>query len=217
MSMPIVTVERIEPRRSALIVVDMENDFVAEGAPLETPAARNMVPTLRRALEICRETGIKIVYTAHEHDRDGSDLGLFSSTPPIATGRALAAGSQGVEIYPELSPQPGEHVIRKHRFSGFFATDLYVRLRAWQLDTAIIAGASTEHRCFSTPRAALFRDYKVVFLSDATATFDYEDLGFGAMTAEEVHRAMLVIIARSTGHVMSVDEMRARIAVASTT
>ncbi len=189
----------------------MENDFVAEGAPLETPAARAMVPRVVMALELCRSAGIKVVYTAHEHRGDGSDLGLFSTTPPIASGRALAAGSPGVEIYPEISPRPGEHVIRKHRFSAFFATDLDLLLRSWKVDTVVIAGTTTENCCFSTARDALFRDYKVVFLSDATATFDYEDLGFGAMSADEVHRAMLVIIARSTGHVMSVDDLRARI------
>ena len=209
--MPAVVVDRIDPARAALLVVDMENDFVAEGAPLDTPAARAMVPRLREALDACRTAGIRVVYTAHEHRRDGSDLGLFSFTPPIASGRALVSGTPGVEIYPDVAPLPGEHIVRKHRFSGFFATDLDLLLRAWGMDTVIIAGATTENCCFSTARDALFRDYKVVFLSDATATFDYDDLGFGAMTADEVHRAMLVIIARSTGHVMSVDEMRSRI------
>lgn len=209
--MPIVTVDRIDPQRTVLLVVDMENDFVAEGAPLETPAARAMVARLRLALDACRSAGIRVVYTAHEHRRDGSDLGLFSFTPAIASGRALAAGTPGVEIYPEVSPQVGEHVIRKHRFSAFFATDLDLLLRSWSIDTVVIAGATTENCCFSTARDALFLDYKVVFLSDATATFDYEDLGFGAMSADEVHRAMLVIIARSTGHVMSVDDLRGRI------
>jgi ureidoacrylate peracid hydrolase len=206
---PAVTIDRIDPERTALIVVDMENDFVAEGAPLETPAARDMVPRLAEALTVCRESGIKVVYTAHEHRADGSDLGLFSFTRPIATGRALAAGSHGVEIYPDIAPRPDEHVIRKHRYSAFFATDLDMILRSWRVETLIIAGTTTENCCFSTARDALFLDYKVVFLSDATATFDYDDLGFGAMSAEEVHRAILVIVARSTGHVISVDQMRA--------
>lgn len=209
--MPVVEVQRLDPERTAMIVVDMENDFVAEGAPLETPGAREMVPKLVEALGFCRDAGVKVIYTAHAHRRDGSDLGLFSVNPVIARGEALAEETPGVDIYPEVAPQPGEHVIKKHRFSGFFATDLDMILRGWQVDTVIIAGATTENCCHATARDALFRDYKVVFLSDATATFDYPDRGYGAMSAAEVHRAVLVILAASTGHVMTVDEMRSRL------
>ena len=209
--MPIVEVERLDPERTAMIVVDMENDFVAEGAPLETPGAREMVPKLVEALRFCRDAGVKVIYTAHAHRRDGSDLGLFSLNPVIARGEALAEDTPGVDIYPAVAPQPGEHVIKKHRFSGFFGTDLDMILRGWRVDTVIISGATTENCCHATARDALFRDYKVVFLSDATATFDYPDRGYGAMSAAEVHRAVLVILAASTAHVMTVDEMKSRL------
>lgn len=209
--MPRVNIEQFDPLRTAMIVVDMENDFVAEDAPLETPAAREMVPRLAEALRTCRDSGIRVIYTAHEHRRDGSDLGLFSHIPLLAQGEALAEGTPGVEIYPEIAPQPGEHVIRKHRFSGFFGTDLDMILRGWGVDTVIISGTTTENCCHATARDALFRDYKVVFLSDATATFDYGDFGYGEMSADEVHHATLVILAQSTAHVMSVDELSRRI------
>lgn len=209
--MPIVTVDSIDPQRTALIVVDMENDFVAEGAPLDTPGAREILPKLRGALEICREVGIRVIYTTHVHRRDGSDLGLFGLSPKIRDGEALADGTPGVEIYPEIAPQPGEHVIRKHRYSAFFGTDLDMILRGWGVDTVIIAGATTENCCHATARDAFFHDYKVVFLSDATATFDYPDLGFGEMSAAEVHRAILIILAASSANVMSVEQMRMRI------
>lgn len=209
--MPVVKVEGLDPQRTAMIVVDMENDFVAEDAPLETPGAREMVPNLVEALSACRDAGVKVIYTAHAHRRDGSDLGLFSLNPVIARGEALAEDTPGVDIYPAVAPQLGEHVIKKHRFSGFFGTDLDMILRGWRVDTVIIAGATTENCCHATARDALFRDYRVVFLSDATATFDYPDLGFGAMSAAEVHRAALVILAASTAHVMTVDEMKSRL------
>src|SRR3954451_8457243 len=80
-------VDRIDPARTAMIVVDMQNDFVAAGAAMETPAARAMVPKLAEALRICRSAGIRVIYTAHVHRRDGSDMGLFDGMhPPIATG-----------------------------------------------------------------------------------------------------------------------------------
>jgi biuret amidohydrolase len=205
-------VEAIEPNKTAMIVVDMQNDFVAKGAAMETPAARAVVPKLAQALKICRDSGIKVIYTAHVHRRDGSDMGLFDDMhPPIANRDALVDGSPGVEIYPELAPATGEHIIKKHRYSGFFGTDLDIILREWGVDTVIVSGTTTENCCLATARDAMFRNYRVVFLSDATATYDYPDCGFGAMPNADVHHATLVILAASTAHVMSVDDMRSRI------
>jgi biuret amidohydrolase len=205
-------VEVIDPKKTAMIVVDMQNDFVAAGAAMETPAARAMVPRLAEALRICRAAQSKVIYTAHVHRRDGCDMGLFDDLhPPIANRAALVDGTAGVEIYPELMPASGEHVIKKHRYSGFFGTDLDIILREWGIDTVIISGTTTENCCLATARDALFRNYRVVFLADATATYDYPDRGYGAMPATQVHHATLVILAASTAHVMSVDEMCERI------
>ncbi len=205
-------IDTIEPAKTAMIVVDMQNDFVAPGAPMETPAARAMVPKLAEALQICRSAGIKVIFTAHVHRRDGSDMGLFDDMhPPIASRAALVDGTHGVEIYPELAPQPGEHIIKKHRYSGFFGTDLDIILREWGIDTVIISGTTTENCCHATARDAMFRNYRVVFLSDATATYDYPDRGFGPMANDQVHHAALVILAASTAHVMPVADLRARL------
>ena len=70
-----------------------------------------------------------------------------------------------------------------------------------------ITGVTTENCCHATARDALFHNYGVIFLSDATGTKDYPDLGYGAMSAAEVHRASLVVLALGTAHVMTVDEM----------
>lgn len=100
-------VDAIDPAKTAMIVVDMQNDFVASGAPMETPAARAMVPKLAQALKICRDAGIRVIYTAHVHRRDGCDMGLFDDMhPPIANRDALVDGTPGVEIYPDLAPAP---------------------------------------------------------------------------------------------------------------
>jgi len=205
-------IDVIDPKKTAMIVVDLQNDFVASGAAMETPAARQIVPKIAEALRICRDAGIKIIYTAHVHRRDGCDMGLFDDLhPPIANRDALVDGTPGVEVYPDLAPAPGEHVIKKHRYSGFFGTDLDIILREWGVDTVIISGTTTENCCHATARDAMFRNYRVVFLSDATATYDYPDRGFGMMPAAEVHHATIVILAASTAHVMSVDAMRTRI------
>ena len=207
-----MNIDVIDPNKTAMIVVDMQNDFVASGAAMETPAAREIVPKLAEALRICRDAGIKIIYTAHVHRRDGCDMGLFDDLhPPIANRNALVDGTPGVDIYPELAPAVGEHVIKKHRYSGFFGTDLDIILREWGVDTVIVSGTTTENCCHATARDAMFRNYRVVFLSDATATYDYPDRGFGAMPAADVHHATLVILAASTAHVMSVKDMRMRL------
>jgi ureidoacrylate peracid hydrolase len=208
-------VDRIDPSKTVMIVVDMQNDFVAEGAMLRSAQAAAMVPRLAATLKFCRENGIRVVYTAHVHRRDGCDMGLYDDLyPPIADRSCLVDGTPGVDIFPDLAPAPGEHVIKKHRYSAFLGTDLDLILREWGIDTVIVSGTTTENCCHATARDAMFHNYRVVFLSDATGTFDYPDVGQGAMSAEEVHRATLIILAFSTAHVMTADELKTRVAPA---
>lgn len=200
-------VSEIDPSRTAVIVVDMENDFVAEGAPLESVQAREAVPNMQRTLACARETGMKVIYTTHAHREDGCDAGRFADLyPPIATKTGLVDGTNGVEIYPDLAPGPGEVVVKKHRYSAFFGTDLDIILRGSGIETVVVIGTTTENCCHATARDAMFRDYFVVFLSDATGTFDYPDVGHGALSAAEVHDATLKILAFSTADVMTTDE-----------
>ncbi len=201
-------VTEINPSRTALIIVDMENDFVAEGAPLRAKMAPAVVPPLKRALAHARKTGMRVIFTTHAHRRDGCDMGVFGrSKPPIVEGKALVDGEEGIEIYDELKPLPNEVVIKKRRYSAFYGTDLDIVLRSSGMEAVIITGVTTENCCHATARDALFHNYGVIFLSDATGTFDYPDMGYGAMSAAEVHRASLVILAMGTAHVMTVDEM----------
>jgi nicotinamidase-related amidase len=203
------TIARIDPARTAVIVVDMQNDFVADGAALQSKQALAMVGGLAEILAFSREKSIKVIYTAHVHRRDGSDMGMYDDLyPPVANRVALVAGTTGAEIFPDLRPAPDEHVIQKHRYSGFFATDLDLILREWGIDTVVITGTTTENCCHATARDAMFHNYRVAFLSDATGTFDYPDLGHGAWSADEVHRATLAILAFSTAHVMTAAEFR---------
>ncbi len=208
-------VEHIDPGKTALIVVDMQNDFVAPGAPLESSAGRAMVPHLQRALACCREEGIPVIYTAHVHRPEGCDLGLLAHAPAIARRDALVAGSPGVAIFPEIAPRDSEIVITKHRFSAFYGTDLEMILRGLGVTTVVITGVTTENCCHATARGAFFRDFQVVFLADATATSDYPDLGYGSMCAAEVHRATLVILARDTADVIPTDIFVTRVTAAS--
>lgn len=205
-------IDTLDPRKTVMIVVDMQNDFVAEGAALRSAQAAAMVPRLAAALAFCREKGIRIIYTAHVHRRDGCDMGLYDDLyAPIADRSCLVDGTRGVEIFPDLAPAAGEHIIKKHRYSAFFATDLDLILREWGIDTVVISGTTTENCCHATARDAMFHNYRVIFLSDATGTFDYPDVGQGALSAEEIHRATLIVLAFSTAHVMTVEELMQRL------
>src|SRR5438552_15715329 len=96
-------IDVIDPKKTAMIVVDMQNDFVASGAAMETPAARAVVTKLAKALKICREAGMKIIYTAHVHPRDGSDMRWFDDMhPPIANRDAVVDGTSGIDMYPAV-------------------------------------------------------------------------------------------------------------------
>ena len=205
-------VERIEPRKTALIVVDMQNDFL-EFPAVATRAAQVILPNLKRAIAFCRKNEIRVVYTTHVHRRDGSDLGLFAiSAPKIVSGAILADGSPGAEIHPAIAPLARDVVI-KHRYSAFYGTDLEIVLRGWAW-TPLSSPVSLENCCHATARDAFFRDYKVVFLSDATGAHDYLDVGQGGMSGDEVHRAALVVLSNNTADVLSTDDFLARTAVA---
>lgn len=185
----------------------MENDFVAEGAPLDTPMGREIMPKLKQLLDHARKTGMRVIYTTHVHRRDGSDMGLYGEIwPPIEMRIGLVDGEPGIDIHPEIAPAKGEIVIKKHRYSGFFGTDLDMILRTEKIDTVAVTGVTTENCCHATARDAMFNGYRVAFISDATGTFDYPDVGFGEIPAAEVHRVSLGILGVSTAHVMEVDE-----------
>lgn len=208
-----VEIQSVEPQRTALIVVDMQHDFVAEGAALETPMGREVLPNIKRLVDEARRTGMRVIYTAHVHRRDGSDMGLFAQIwQAIGEGKCLVDGEPGSDMIPELTPAPDEIVIKKHRYSAFFGTDLDIVLRSEGIDTLAVTGVTTENCCHATAREAMFNGYRVAFLSDATGTVDYPDAGFGAIKAAEIHRVTLGILAVTTAHVMTTNEFLARIA-----
>ncbi len=205
-------IEHMDPARTVLIIVDMENDFVKPGASFEVQAGREMLPKLKELIGFCRGSGISVIYTTHAHRPDGSDAGRFADIyPAIAEGRGLVDGSDGIEIYAEIAPEPGEVIIKKHRYSAFFGTDLDMILRGLGTDTVIVTGVTTENCCHATARDAMFRDYRVAFISDCTATFDYPDVGYGGLSADELHRSTLIALAFSTAHVMTAAECMAKV------
>ena len=164
----------IDPKTCAIIIIDMQNAFVAPGSVFETPGAREMIPRLTELINFARNSRIPIIWTQSDHSPPygGNMLKKF---PVIANQQVLWPTDTSFNFYPNM-PQPHEteleHVIVKHKYDAFFETTLDAILRFHHSDTVIISGTATNACCESTARSAFMRDYNVVFLSDLTATFD---------------------------------------------
>lgn len=195
--------DEVDPDETAIIVVDMINEFVAEGAAFETPAAREMVPELDDLLEASREAGVHVVYLRQVNRRDGSDAGtLARMTPEILSGDAHAPNAQ-TEIYPPLEPTEEDTVVEKHQYDGFFQTELDNILRSEGISTVAITGVSTQICCDSTMRGAFFRGYDVVAIEGCNAAFEIPDQGWGTLTPDEINRFWYSIVASNFGDVLT--------------
>jgi ureidoacrylate peracid hydrolase len=203
----------IEAKKTALLLIDLSNEFLAPGSPMEIPEGREMIPHLNRLAAACRAKGIPVIYTTHVHRPDGSDLGRMADIfRNVREGRLLREGTEGVEIYPDIRPQPGDILVRKRRYNAFENSDLELILRSKGIDTLIIGGVATNVCCESTARQAFFMDFKVIFLSDGTATFDLPDRGWGPVPRQEAQRYTLTTIAWGFGQVCSIEEVLSQLA-----
>lgn len=202
----------IYPKKTALIIIDMMNALLKPGGPLEIPSGRELVPRLNKLISVCREKGILIIFTKHAHRASGHDMGLYTEFSPAMS--TVIEGTSDVEIYDELERQEDDIVVVKRAFSAFFGTDLDLILRINRIDTVIIGGLATHSSCEATARDARHRNYKVIFLSDGTATYDqFHDMGWGEIPGDEVRRVVLTIMALRNAEVLSIEEVLSRLQV----
>jgi nicotinamidase-related amidase len=176
-----------EPRCAALLVIDMQRDFVASGGIAavsgeDVSAAQAIVPSVRRVLEAARAHGLLVVHTREGHEPDLSDLhpakqerstaagGEIGAKGPL--GRFLVRGEYGHDFVDELQPAEGEIVIDKSGFGAFHATDLRERLLLRGVTHLFVAGVTTQCCVFSTLREAVDRGYRCLTIADCTAAFD---------------------------------------------
>lgn len=195
----------IESDRTALIVVDMQNAFVAPGATYETPGARSMVDELGALLDAARSAGMPVIWTQSDHSAPASGV-MLKKFPTIREDKILWKGEASFELYEDMpQPLPSEHRVVKHKYDAFFETDLDAVLRNERVETVIIVGTATNVCCESTARSAFFRDYQVVFPSDANASFD-----------DRMHAASLQTIDMFFGRVMTTAEVLEELGVRPT-
>jgi len=153
--------------RIALLIIDMQKDFVLPGSPCCVAGAQATLPALRRLLDTARAKGWLVVHVVREHRADGSDVELFRRRA-FLDGRGMCLpGSEGAEIVPELAPQPGEVRLVKRRFSAFLNTELDALLRRHGVDTVVIGGTQYPNCVRATAADAMARDYRAVIVTDA--------------------------------------------------
>jgi ureidoacrylate peracid hydrolase len=160
----------LNPKKSALIVIDMQNDFLNKKSPAYTENAKYIIPNLQTLIKTARRHKIPVIYTAHCHQDPKIDGGMTAQWwPEIRNKETLVAGSKGAEIIKELKPTSKEKIIYKHRYSAFYNTDLEIYLRGLGVTDLIITGIMTGICVESTARDAFFRDFRVFVIADSTA------------------------------------------------
>jgi ureidoacrylate peracid hydrolase len=206
----------LDPSTTAVIVVDMQNDFASKGgmldrAGIDVTGTRALAGPIANVLKAAREAGSRVIYLKMEFRPDLSDLGAADSSnamrhrffgvgesvpaPDGTEGRFLVRDTWNTEIIDELKPQPGDLIVSKHRFSGFFGTDLDTILRTLGIQTLVFTGCTTSICVESTLRDAQFRDYVCLLLSDCTA----EPMGSDLQRTN--HEASLLLVERLFGWV----------------
>ena len=221
---PLVTLEETEMlelgpdiTRSALIVVDMQNDFVhPEGAfaerAKENPAAKidmellaSPIPEIGRLAEAFRDAGQPVVYIAHVVKPDYSDAAFpYWRTKRSGNRTFIVEDTWGAQIVDDLAPKEGEHLVVKKGYGGFANTPLDTILRNMGVNTCVVTGVTTAVCVSTTVRGGVEQNYRMILVSDATAE-----------TQKEFHEAELKTMARVFAEVKTTDEVIDMLAAAA--
>jgi nicotinamidase-related amidase len=158
----------VEPERTALIVIDMQNDFVKPGGSLLVPDAEATVPAIGRLLELARARRMRVVYSQDTHRPGDPEWEIWPEH--------CREGSWGWEIVAELTPRVDETVLRKVRYDAFYDTPLDHLLRLWRIHTLVICGTVANISVQYTAASAALRWYAVVIPRDAISALEPFDL-----------------------------------------
>jgi nicotinamidase-related amidase len=181
--------------KRALLIIDVQNAYFTGKLPISYPA--DSLDHILQAMDAANAAGVPVVVIQHG-----------APQPDSATFRR---GSREWELHPAVADRPRDALIEKTLPGSFTGTELEARLREREIDTVVIAGYMTQMCCDTTARQAMHIGLNVEFLSDATGTLAVKN-GACAVTAEELHRAILVTQAMRFSTVLSTAEWIARLA-----
>jgi isochorismate hydrolase len=172
------------PAKSALLVIDLQEYFL----PMLSPIIGNVLSLI----ESCRSKGIKIIYTRHGHKDPNEDGGMLLKW----WGEAIIQETAKWNLIKAINPLENEPVIDKNRYSAFLGTTLDETLKYRKIEDLIITGVMTNCCCETTARDAFMKDYRVFFVSDATAAM-----------SEDLHLASLKNLAFGFAHIVDTKEL----------
>ncbi|WP_425538612.1 isochorismatase family protein [Microaceticoccus formicicus] len=195
--MSISNLARVNAKNCALIIIDMQNDFIQEGAPIECPNGKKLIPVIQDLKKWAHSLKIPVFYTQEEHRFQKIDFGLelIRSEP-----EHCVEGTKGVEIVEELKPKDDEYVIKKRRYSGYYLTDLEILMRAFDRDCLIITGVATNVCVYGTAFDSIQRDIQPIVVEDAVAG-----------TSIQLHEAFLQNIDYVIGDVVTSNQLKENI------
>jgi ureidoacrylate peracid hydrolase len=169
--------DRCDPRYAALIVVDVQNDFVSpEGSAGkrgdDVGAAMAMIPNLTGLIDQARKIGFTVVYIRTTHS-DWTDTASWIYRTSQKSGlNTCREGTWGAEFYDGIAPLPSERVVIKHRYSAFINTDLNTVLKARGIQSILVCGVATNVCVETTARDGYMYDYYVTMIDDCSAAYD---------------------------------------------
>ena len=194
----------LDPQRTALLAIDMQNIFVREGAPISAPGAAEIVPPINRVVAAFRELELPVIWTAWCHRPDGSTMGrngaFWRGIAPLDPRGDLA------QIHPSLDYREGEDILlEKPKYSSFWGTDLEAILNTFGTESLVLSGIATDVCVGQTLVEAFHRDYNCAVVADGTATttpfqdetlWVHENYWGRVMTAEEIETELLTLAGR---------------------
>lgn len=154
------------PSRRAVLVIDMVCDHLTPGSLLEVPRAREIVPALSRRLDQARAEGTPVVFVLDQHEPDDPDLDDW--------GTHNVRGSKGAEPWPALAPKPGDRVVTKPSYSGFYRSNLLATLDELKVDSLVLTGCLTEVHVQATAMDAAHHGFNVEVAADSQAGLSAE-------------------------------------------
>lgn len=184
---PDLTVEaRVEVAAAgtALVIVDMQNDFVDPAGSLSVAAAAATIPATGRLRDLAHAHGMPVVYTQDWHGEDDPEFAIW--------GRHAVGGTWGAEIVPALAPGPRDLVVRKVRYDGFYGTALEHELRRRAVDTLVIAGTVSNVCVLHTAGSAALRWFRVIVPIDAVSALTEFDQRAALRQISFLYRGTLV-------------------------
>jgi nicotinamidase-related amidase len=155
--------------KEALIIIDMLNDFVLPGAPLEVPKTREAIPAIKNEIEKARAIGSPVIYLCDSHDPKDKEFEKFG-WPPHAV-----RGTNGADVVDELKPTGDDIIVEKTTYSGFYNTELEEILKKLSVESLRLTGCVTHICVMIAAYEAVLRDYKVTVVKDGVAGLAPED------------------------------------------